>query len=250
MKLENVFPFVSSLTVPASVLLSPQLCVYCGCLSQSPYPLCRACFRQHLGTMLPAFAEKDTTESRCVLCGRPLVSEQELCAACRTAPVFSGLDSLYPLFHYSQENSYLVSCWKTKGQRVLSALFAWCILTTIRSIPDFASYTLVPVPPRPGKVRQKGWDQIEDIVRLLEKTGLNVYRCLERTGGLQQKMLGRAARSLNLKGYISVKRGFPLPEKALLIDDLCTTGATLDACAVELKNSGCSTVSGITLFYD
>ncbi|MDR1024441.1 MAG: ComF family protein, partial [Treponema sp.] len=103
-------------------------------------------------------------------------------------------------------------------------------------------------PPRPGKIRRSGWDQVEYLARRLEKEDLPVRRCLKRLPSKTQKKLGRQDRLQNLEGRF-ISTAAP-PRRALLIDDVMTTGATLEACAAALKKAGSELVYGICLFYD
>jgi predicted amidophosphoribosyltransferase len=115
----------------------------------------------------------------------------------------------------------------------------------------------VPVPPRRGKIRRTGWDQVEAIARKLEQNHagrhneagtLPVRRCLERLPSRSQKELNRGERGKNLIGKIRCVR--PAPTSALVFDDVITTGATLNACAGALKKAGTLRVYAIALFYD
>ena len=112
---------------------------------------------------------------------------------------------------------------------------------------------IVPVPSRPGKIRKNGWDQVEYLAKLIEKKharygNFPVNRCLKRLPSKSQKELGRENRKTNLKGRIvTVKQP---PKTAIVIDDVMTTGSTLDACASALKEGGTQTVYGLCLFYD
>ena len=76
-----------------------------------------------------------------------------------------------------------------------------------------------------------------------------MQRLLERTGGAQQKSLDFAQRRENLRGMIRLAPGANalLPARVLLLDDVFTTGATLDACARALREGGCRSVLGLTL---
>jgi predicted amidophosphoribosyltransferase len=119
-------------------------------------------------------------------------------------------------------------------------------------VPDTgpAAPALVPVPPRPGKRKKTGWDQVEYLTRLLEKGGAAVppvCRCLRRLPSRVQKELGREQRRQNLRGKIVVRAG--VPETAILLDDVVTTGSTMNACAAALKAGGARKVLGICLFY-
>jgi predicted amidophosphoribosyltransferase len=133
------------------------------------------------------------------------------------------------------------------------------------SLPEQTA--LVPAPPRPGKIHRTGWDQIEHLAKLLESGGRTagipgtsapagggvyrtppVYRCLRRLASRNQKELNRENRMTNLKGKIILRE--KAPREAIILDDVCTTGATLDACAAALKAGGAEKVYGICLFYD
>jgi predicted amidophosphoribosyltransferase len=104
------------------------------------------------------------------------------------------------------------------------------------------------VPPRPGKIKKKGWDQVELLSRRLERSGISVSRCLRRLPSRSQKELDRAGRATNLVGKM-VCFASP-PETAILIDDVITTGATLDACARSLKDAGSERVYALAFCYD
>jgi predicted amidophosphoribosyltransferase len=121
---------------------------------------------------------------------------------------------------------------------------------------EFPDAAWVPVPPRPGKIKKNGWDQIEYLARLLEKgirrtdSGVQrqVSRCLKRLPSLSQKELNRDERRHNLNGRILASSN--VPRTAVLFDDVYTTGSTMDACAGALKNSGAERVYGVCLYYD
>ena len=89
---------------------------------------------------------------------------------------------------------------------------------------------------------------MEYLAALLEKKGMAVNRCLKRLPSKSQKELGRENRRSNLKGRIVPVR--QVPATVMLIDDVMTTGSTLDACAAALKEAGSQTVFGLCLFYD
>jgi len=89
--------------------------------------------------------------------------------------------------------------------------------------------------------------QVEAIAGLLESRGLPVKRPLERMASDEQKSLGRGDRGANARKAYTLRAGERSPELPLLLDDVVTTCATLDACAraVRIFRSPC--VSSSTL---
>jgi ComF family protein len=208
--------------------------------------------------------EKD---ERCRICGKPLISEIGTCLQCRNNRAHH-FDRVLPLFPYTGNYRTLLTAYKFDKQTSLGNFFIEKIieginqltqLTTANSIDLFPKSSLqnpvlVPVPPRPGKIKQIGWDQIEHLARLLEKAhrrgilSLPVFRCLKRLPSKTQKELNKEARLTNLLSRIRCSKA--APKEVILFDDVYTTGATMDACAATLKSAGAEKVWGICLFYD
>jgi ComF family protein len=183
-------------------------------------------------------------DERCDRCGRPLISEQGRCLPCRERDDWNcgAVSLLYP---YMGKYRKLLAAYKFGKNLGVGNFLARHLAERCREFPDF---TLVPVPPRPGKIRKTGWDQVEYLVRQLEREGLPVRRCLKRLPSQSQKKLDRRNRLQNLEGRFVLTGA--APRLALLIDDVMTTGATLEACAAALKQGGAQQVRGACLFYD
>ena len=226
-----------------------QGCSICGMpctsLDEAWYGLCddcRAGIEQEL-------AETQDQES-CEYCGKPLISEQGRCLSCRRTETLA-FDRAIILFPYSGKYQKLLGSYKFDKHLSLGHFFAEIIRKTLeeKSIP--VETGIVPVPPRPGKIRKTGWDQVEYLARLLEKDkncNHPVIRCLKRLRSKSQKELSRKNRQTNMKGRI-ISKG-QVPQTALIIDDVITTGSTLDVCASALKEAGAHTVYALCLFYD
>ena len=222
-------------------------CVLCGNPAGS-ISLCRSCRLQ-----LDEEAGKALSDARrCSQCGRPLLSEHGICTACRDHPLFQALDGVYPLFTYVLSKKKLLYSWKIARQHNLSEVFACYLAAAI--CKHFPDTILVPVPPRPGKIRKTGWDQIEDITQYLENIyRISVMRILKRTETVQQKKLSKEERAEHSKhSYVIDEREVSLidklPEQVVLLDDVITTGSTVTACAEVLKAAGVGKVYALSLF--
>ena len=108
---------------------------------------------------------------------------------------------------------------------------------------------LVTVPVHATRRRQRGYNRAELLATQLGRlAGLPVLELLERhRPTVRQHGLGRAARLHNLRGAIGVRIGARVPEVAIVVDDILTTSATLEACAEALRQHGASRVLGFAV---
>jgi predicted amidophosphoribosyltransferase len=222
-------------------LIFPGRCLSCGrwlhLAGSGGMPVCGEC-RQSLGVL---------AGERCAVCSAPLAGERGTCTRCRIAGFAFGRN--ISVFAYAGKVRDLVIAFKIAGRRRLAALFAGYLAALV--LDAFPGRVLVPAPARPGR---RGPDAVERIARVLERGhGLQVCRCLLRTGGAEQKSLDPASRRANLLGRIAVRvgpAGARLPPRPVLLDDVFTTGATADACARALLRAGCLSVDVVTLALD
>lgn len=155
------------------------------------------------------------------------------------------------LFHYSGDAGRLLKAYKFGPHRNAAVFIADLFEDAVRDLEAACGLSLcaVPVPPRPGKLKATGWDQMEAVARALERRhGRAVSRCLRRTGGAVQKRLGRAEREENARSLFVCSGN--APPAAALLDDVTTTGATLAGCSRALKTSGSSYIAVIAFCYD
>lgn len=225
-------------------LVLPQTCVLCGAAVEpaSGWPLCHSCESRLLAELA-----RDAGRERCEVCGKPLVSRHGRCTRCRTSSY--DFDSVYPLFRYADDVRALVLAYKGTGRRSLSGFFAGQLAAVVST--RFSGRVLVPVPPRPGKQRRRGWDQVEAIASILERDyGIPVLRALARSAAAEQKALNLEQREANMRGTIRLARGIDVPANPVLFDDILTTGATLSACAACLKSARAVRVDALTIAAD
>jgi ComF family protein len=108
---------------------------------------------------------------------------------------------------------------------------------------------LVPVPVNAARQRQRGYNQAALLARALaSEAGLPVADILERgKRTARQHGLGKAARVHNLRGAFALREGARTPPRVILVDDILTTSATLEACAQVLRDAGATAVYGFAI---
>jgi len=106
------------------------------------------------------------------------------------------------------------------------------------------------VPMSPGKRWKRGFNQSELVARTVAGTLGTRYRRLlmERRGAPRQREMRRTDRFINvLDRYAAVDRKLVSGARILIIDDILTTGATINECARTLKNAGAAGVYSLTI---
>lgn len=112
---------------------------------------------------------------------------------------------------------------------------------------------LIPVPLSPSRLKFRGFNQSLLLSKYLERNfgGMKVYDCMKREDGSEQQAGKlRNERLQNLENKISVESGWAKElhgKKVILIDDIATTGTTLNECAKVLKLAGADHVCGLVL---
>lgn len=217
-------------------LIYPRRCPVCdGILPVGERGICGSC-RQQL---------EYVQEPRCKRCGKPLqVQEDEFCMDCKGRE--SSFEYGYAVWVYNSVMQASVSRFKYHGRREYAECYAWELFRRYGAwIQEMGAKALVPVPIHRSRYRQRGYNQAEMVAcRLAELTGIPVYGKLliRRRDTLPQKELTEKERRKNLKDAFCVNNCTEelnqIAECVILIDDIYTTGATLDVCSKVLKEAG------------
>jgi ComF family protein len=111
-------------------------------------------------------------------------------------------------------------------------------------------HALVPVPLYHRRRRERGFNQASELARgVAMKRQIPVLECLYRyRETVSQTKLERAARWENMSGAFQMKRGFDVRgQNLLIVDDVFTTGATVNACAQALAEAGAGQLAVLTV---
>jgi len=211
-------------------LLVPPLCAGCrGPLRGGAEIVCGACRRALPWLLGPC----------CPRCALPL-GRGHACPAVRQA--FAAADA--PMA-YTGVASYLVAALKFAHGRPLAGVMAAHLAAGMPAgLLDGAA--IVAVPAHPARARARGYDQAALLAAALAgRTGAPLARALRRRGPPVPQLGASRAERLE-RDRISVTTAGAVPDRVVLVDDVHTTGATLDACARALREAGAAAVAAVT----
>ena len=161
-----------------------------------------------------------------------------------------NLDSVTALFTYGENIlSKLIKMFKYNYLLDIEDIFIKIVSET-RFGNSWQDFVIVPVPLHARRQRERGFNQAEVLAKLFsEKFSLPINKNLQRViYTTQQAKLSGEARRINLKNAFVFNKGVDLPpKKVLLVDDVYTTGATMQECAKVLRSSGVEVVCGLVL---
>jgi competence protein ComFC len=216
----------------------------------SRVPICDEC----LASFVPV------TEKVCEICGRPMQAttkvdeERLLCPICREQP---GQQGRTYAFHrarsYAAYDGALVRAillLKFERMEPLGAWFAERLVELVKS-QGLEADVVVPVPLHRDRERERGYNQADLIAKPLARR-LKLPRravLLVRTRPRPDKhILSLEERWESVRGAFATRPGSQVDNlRVLLVDDVMTTGATLDACARALLEAGAKSVIGLTV---
>ena len=226
-------------------ILFPLRCL--GCQTKGAW-ICTVCVSQ-----IP-----QRLEQRCPTCLRHITPAGQHCFQCRDTTV-SALDGIFVASYY--QNSLLphaIHTWKYRFIPDLALPLGQFLTSTLQQSSLILPDALVPVPLHRRRLRFRGFNQSALLARILSQTltpGLEIplfdnTLVRKRYTKPQMKTDSREERLKNLKNAFALKENTAqlCKGKSLwLIDDVATTGTTLEECAAVLKQHGASSVVGIVL---
>ncbi len=217
-------------------VMFPRSCVHCGELVEGGRlrHLCPACEKQLFMVESP----------HCLTCGHPYFGETEVNRVCEHC------EALAPQFGQGKTAILL----KGSGRSLVHALkyhhglhVLEDITAVMAAVPGYADYlrgaVLVPVPLHPRKLRERRYNQSLLLARCGAQAAgqATVEELLVRVVDTEsQTHYDREARQKNLKNAFALAPGATINpvHRYILVDDVFTTGSTLNACAAVLRRAG------------
>lgn len=185
---------------------------------------------------------------RCILCNQILLENDPVCEKCKKEiiphQIMHQTESSYcmAVFGYSGVVRDSIIRFKFHGYREYAAFYGRKMAEVfLKSAENNVPDLLVPVPLSKRRLKKRGYNQATLLAREMEKVlAIPCKECLQKVkNNAQQHDLNKARRQSNVKGVYRVLPDFSVKgKKILLVDDIVTTGATLDECAKVLYENG------------
>lgn len=204
-------------------IIAPHRCIICGNYNNI---LCLACLH----------AVPRLEVACCVLCGKP-TPDWRLCASCGS---ITSLQYIWPFAAYDGAIASAIHVLKFDHARAAAGPLAQCM---DMAIPYIATdWIIVPIPTAPVRVRQRGYDQALLLAQeLAARRQLSCLTLLTRQHNTRQVGATRRVRQAQVNHLFAAKS--VVGKKILLVDDVCTTGATLQAAAHALNQAGATEIA-------
>jgi ComF family protein len=203
--------------------LLPRACLLCGARADAN-GVCTACAADL--PRLPAVC--------CPICAAPLPACAPACGACLARP--PAFDATIAAWRYAHPLDSLVQGLKFRRRLASADFLARALLAGPRPAGD----VVVPVPLAPARLRERGFNQSVEIARPLARAlalPLDVERLVRVRDTPPQSRLPWRARQGNVRNAFACGADFA-GSAVIVVDDVMTTGATLDAVARALKERG------------
>lgn len=194
---------------------------------------------------------KTLSEEYCVVCGKE--SENGIThSRCRS----SGTPSqLYSAFEYTSLVRAVIKRSKYKSKEFLGLKIITELAAELckEELSKFTSYVVIPIPVSAIRLKDRGFNQVETIVKVISKRNGNKVKLglLKRiTDSIAQYSNTRKERFANVSGVFEVEKSqknLVADQKFLLVDDICTSGATLLEASKVLYKYGAKDVKCFAL---
>jgi competence protein ComFC len=182
----------------------------------------------------------------CACCG-DAVDAGDLCARCQVSPL--QIQRIFSVFYFEDVIRDAMHWLKYRGRAVVAKPLGdlMAVYWRQRGVPVDV---VVPVPLHAARLRERGYNQAALLARAMaRRAGLPVDErtLIRQRSTASQVDLDAKQRKENVRAAFRCAGSDLMDKRVLLIDDVCTTGATLEACAIALHEGGAREVYALTL---
>lgn len=255
LSLADYFVILRTAVDALAAVLFPAPCRICGTtlLNASRIPICDSC--------LASF--RPIQQPMCECCGRPfppavaaaeatagIAAARPLCRLCRDG--YYAFDRARSYGVYNDALHHAILLLKYEEVTRLGDWFATRLAEIVAREGDaFRADVVVPVPLHPDRQRERSYNQAELIARPLARRlhlKQGAYLLVRTKPRPARLVLSRKEHWDSVRGAYATRKGLRVDKlRVLLLDDVLTTGATLDSCARALKQAGAAAVMGLTV---
>jgi ComF family protein len=209
--------------------LLPATCLLCGDRGANGRPLCPGCL-----------ADLPRAGAACTVCAEPL-PVQAICGRCQQS--LRPYDRALALFRYAWPVDHMITDFKFRGKLAFGNVLGNLMAERFASQESPRPERLVPVPLHPRRLRERGYNQAIELARpIARRLGipLDLDTCRRIRPTAAQSLVAAAERARNVRGAFAVEG--PVCTHVAIVDDVMTTGHTVEALAKALRRHGAEQV--------
>lgn len=211
--------------------------------------LCRIPSRKIL--CLHCYYELETTTNHhsCKICKKIIYTQEDICFNCSLTPPY--FDNIYCKYIYAKPLSSILYQLKFKRNKKYANLLGYLLYQTLIEIPNLLDFDLIlPVPISKERWRTRGFNQTELLLKYAKLVNkhlkINCSYLKRHKNSIPQTLKSGLERQQNLADAFIINKNVQ-NLSILLIDDVITTGSTLNNIAYLLKEHGANKVCACTL---
>lgn len=215
------------------------LCPICGSEAFTSSVICPDCAEKLDAECFDSFMV------RCPDCFYPRISDQYACQRCASGKA----NKIFPVARYDGSLSFsIVESFKFHNRKQFAPVVALYLSHALEKLDPDHEALLIPIPCSAARLEKFGWDQMEEVCKALKRPYIHLLKRNDYSR-IQQKKLSRSQREQFSKGRFSLVDDYPgieelKPKKVIVVDDIITTGSTMEAAILLLESNGFTDVSG------
>lgn len=205
----------------------PYTCILCSAPGYKDTDLCQGCWED-----LPL------TKNTCPQCAKPMADDIEvICGQCQQHPPY--IQTTHASLLYRHPTDYMIHQLKFSRRLAMARVLGNIMVQQLQD-RDHLPQQLIPVPLYASRLRQRGFNQSYEIAKIISKQlsiPVNNKLCVRHKNTQAQSLLKRHQRHDNMRDAFKIKHT-KIPSHVAIIDDVMTSGHTLNELARILHDAG------------